>query len=221
MIPREKAKEYWVACAKGNLQKVKEISTEYNDVINWKNLHHSRHYTGLHIACEMRQTEIVDYIIKLPHIQLNQRDYRGRTSLYVACLNGNEDIVEILLTYGRGIIDVNQGDNNEGRTPLHAACLKGKEEIVKILLASGEGIDVRKKTNPGDKDWNGKTAAEIARMRNSNDIADLIDEYARNPRDVMLKMKQELGISLLSSPFFFPFFFRLIFSHIISCPFSF
>ena len=76
---------------------------------------------------------------------------------------------------------------------------------MKILLASGEGIDVKKKVNPGDDDLNEKTVAQIARMNNLNDIADLIDEYGRNPSEVTLKMKQELGLS--SSPLFSFFHF--------------
>ena len=65
---------------------------------------------------------------------------------------------------------------------------------MKILLARGRGIDVM--NNPRNHSWNYGTAAEMARKRGKNQLADLIDEYDRNPAEVMSRMR-----NLLSFPF--------------------
>ena len=85
---------------------------------------------------------------------------------------------------------MNQGDC-QGRTPFHVACQLEHEEAVKILLSNSKEIDVTKKTNPGNEDWNEKTAAEIAEMKGKEQLADLIEDYQRNPAGVMIILEVE------------------------------
>ena len=73
MTSERKRKEYWDACANEDLEKVKEISTIFNDVINWVNSDHDD-FTGLHIACENGHERIVEYVINLPEIRVNEGD---------------------------------------------------------------------------------------------------------------------------------------------------
>ena len=73
------------------------------------------------------------------------------------------------------------------------ACWKGNEEIVKILFASGREIDTTKKTIPGNRDWNNTTAAEVARKRGKEQIAKLVDEYAKNPMEIILRLRNEMS----------------------------
>ena len=89
-------------------------------------------------------------------------------------------------------VDVNQGDKN-GRTTLWMSCEYGKMAAVEILFASGRRIDVTKKPIRGDGKWKNFTAAEVARKHNYHQIAELVDEYERNPKEVILRLRKELG----------------------------
>ena len=187
-----KEKEFYNACEKNDLEKVKELSNQIND-INWGNPDRSD-YTGLHISCLLGNKEIVEYLISHPKINLNKENKYGWTPLFIACWKGKEEIVKILLKDER--VNVNKEDKF-GQTPLYCSCENGKEEIVKILFASGREIDTTKKTIPGNRDWNNTTAAEIARKKGKEQIADLVDEYAEKPMEIILRLRKEMSKYLL------------------------
>ena len=188
-----KEKEFWNACKENKLEKVKELSLQIDD-INWGNPN-EYDYTGLYVSCAYGNKEIVEYLISLPKINVNKEDKDGETPLWSACWNGKEEIVKILLKDER--VNVNKEDN-DGETPLFIACWGGEEEIVKILFASGREIDTTKKTIPGNDAWNNTTAAEIARKDvykrgKGEQIAKLVDEYAKNPMEIILKLRKEMS----------------------------
>jgi ankyrin repeat protein len=62
----------------------------------------------------------------------------GQTPLHFACIDGNIDIVKVLLENG---VDVNL-TNASGQTPLHVACSKGHTDVVQLLIDSGVRVDV-------------------------------------------------------------------------------
>ena len=177
-----------IACDRGRNEIVEHLLTFPQIQVNQGDF---TGITPLHLACGNGRKEIVKMLIKDKRVDVNQSCILKRAPLYIACLHGREEIVKILLRYGREI-DVNQG-NNYGRTTLWLACEHGDENIVKILLASGRGIDVTKEGIKEEENWNGKTPAEIVRMRGFNLIADLVDEYEQDPQEVMLRMRKELG----------------------------
>ena len=72
MTEERKGKEFWNACSREDLYKVKEIFNQFNQVIYWRNLNH-QDFTGLHIACERGHAQVVEYLISLPQIQENQK----------------------------------------------------------------------------------------------------------------------------------------------------
>ena len=181
-----KEEEFWNACDENDLEKVKELSNQIDD-INWGN---NFGWTGLIISCNNGNKEIVEYLISHPKINVNKEDKHGRTPLFIACWEGKEEIVKILLKDER--VNVNKEDN-DGRTPLWIACFEGYEEIVKILFASGREIDTTKKTIPGNYDWNNTTAAEIARKEGKEQIAKLVDEYAEKPMEIILRLRKEMS----------------------------
>ena len=221
-----KEKEFWNACEKNDLEKVKELSNQIDD-INWGNPNVDG-WTGLHISCYEGKKEIVEYLISHPKINVNKENEDGKTPLWIACwygreeivkillkdervnvnkesksgytplfsacVNGKEEIVKILLKVER--VNVNKEDHR-GATPLHWACYNGREETVKILFASGREIDTTKKTNPGNDYWNNTTAAEIAaevaRKEGKEQIAKLVDEYAENPMEIILRLRNEMS----------------------------
>ena len=214
--------KFYNACQKNNLEKVKELSNQIDD-INWGNPN-DFNYTGLHIACSLGNKEIVEYLISHPKINVNKEDHNGETPLYIACYYGYEEIVKILLKDER--VNVNKEDNygatplwracwngrveivkillkdkradvnkekNNGETPLWIACSNRKEEIVKILFASGREIDTTKKTNANHWKHPNTTAAEIAREKGKEQIEKLVDEYAKNPKEIIVRLRNEMS----------------------------
>ena len=143
-----KEQEFFNACYENDLEKVKELSLQIDD-INWRNPYRSD-LTGLHVSCREGKKEIVEYLISHPKINVNK-------------------------------------ETNNGRTPLYYACFWGKEEIVKVLFASGREIDTTKKANAK------RTAAEIARKGRKEQIAKLVDEYAKNPMEIILRLRKEMS----------------------------
>ena len=103
-----KEEEFYEACRNGNLEKVKVLSLQIDD-INWGNPK-VNDWTGLHISCYEGKKEIVEYLISHPKINVNKEDNGGQTPLFIACLNGKEEIVKILLKDER--VNVNKEDKD-------------------------------------------------------------------------------------------------------------
>ena len=125
MLPE---KEFWIGCQKGDLEKVKELSNQVDD-INWRNQKNA-YRTGMHIACLRGKEKVVAYLLTFPLILVNQQDRIFAAPIWIACESGREEVVRMLLR-----------DKYE-RTPLWIACAKGKREVVKLLLIEGRGIEV-------------------------------------------------------------------------------
>src|SRR5690606_8741169 len=67
---------------------------------------------------------------------------QGRTPLIEATIQGNDKIVETLVTHGA---DVNLADKHK-RTPLHWAAHKGNESLVQYLLDHKADVSARDET---------------------------------------------------------------------------
>ena len=138
--------EFFEACYEGNLQKVKELCNKLVD-LNWSNPSESRaQETSFHWACAGRRKEVVEYLLRLPGIDVNK-------------------------------------ENKNGFTPLHIVCGNGAVEILNMMFASGKRFDTTKRTKITASTGN-VTAAEFARKKGKTDIAELVDEYARDRRAV-------------------------------------
>ena len=87
--------------------------------------------------------------------------WREWTPLHYAALNGNKEIVELLIAKGA---DMNVTANEEW-TPLHTTALEGNKEVVELLIA--KGVDVNA------KDIDGKTPLNSA----EGEIADLLRKH--------------------------------------------
>ena len=61
---------------------------------------------------------------------MNKVNKKGETALYIACKEGHEAVVEMLLDANA---DINKA-NKRGQTPLFIASRYGQIEVVKILL---------------------------------------------------------------------------------------
>ena len=86
-------------------------------------------------------------------VDVNATDSRGRTALYLACENGNADVVTELCNMGT--CDVNKADTDKenarmcGSTPLHRACEHNFPRIVRELLECPR-VDVNRTNRRGD-----------------------------------------------------------------------
>jgi ankyrin repeat protein len=152
-----KAKGIWGAILRGDALSVKEILSKDPDLLSSLDL---KSETPLHLACELGFPDVVSTLLGFSKrgelgenvsknesgkqgkenleenekaAIINQRDLRGRTVLWKACLAENLEIIELLLRDGS--IDVNLADQ-DGITPLFLACQRNAIEVVKALIIS-------------------------------------------------------------------------------------
>lgn len=87
------------------------------------------------------------------HIDPCAADDKGRTALHFSSCNGNETIVQLLLSYGA---DPNQRDGL-GNTPLHLAACTNHVPVITTLLRGGARVDAL--------DRAGRTPLHLARSK--------------------------------------------------------
>ena len=106
--------------------------------------HHQ--WPGLHSAAYFGVTEVVAAFIGGEGYDINQSDCMGYTALSWSARQGNEEVVQLLLTQK----DVNADKpNNAGETPLWRASYNGHEGVVKLLLAPND-VNADKPKNDGE-----------------------------------------------------------------------
>lgn len=91
--------------------------------------------TDLHLYAYRNDRENVIKYLDLNGGEINTRDSKGKTALFLASSYGRQEIVDIMLQ--RTLCDPNIPDNKEN-TPLHEAVEKGDLNIVKSLVESGK-----------------------------------------------------------------------------------
>jgi len=133
----------------------------------------------------------------------------GATPFFYACVFGHKEVVLLLLVDSR--IDPNKPRDSQS-TPLYQAAQNGFLEIVQTMLASEREVNTKRRIVTEDPVENGKTAAERARVLGSIQkpkwmkdevhersrefgltIADLIDEYEKDPAKVSAQLRKQLG----------------------------
>ena len=104
-----------------------------------------------HYACRFAKMDMLNYILVIAstkRIQLNARDFLGRTAFHLACINGQTQVVQVLMA-----TEINNNNNNEeevafnlldvyGKSPLHYACQFGHVDIVRHLIISARNIGI-------------------------------------------------------------------------------
>jgi len=68
------------------------------------------------------------------------KDHDGNTALHIACINGNKEILEMLLLYYDG--DVTDITNDNNRSAVNLAAHGGYVDLVKMLIEEGCHIDI-------------------------------------------------------------------------------
>jgi len=159
-----------------------------------------RNVSPLFVACQEGHADVVSLLLGHPGIDVNQDTVTGTTPLSIACSRGHQSVIGLLLADSR--VDVNQC-TSEAATPLYMAAQEGYIEIVRMLLAWRGDVDTRKRITTSDPEEDGKTVGEWVRalsvipkrewmeeqayeriQRIGPDIADLIEEFERDPETV-------------------------------------
>ncbi|OAQ96229.1 hypothetical protein LLEC1_02864 [Akanthomyces lecanii] len=148
------------------------MSTESSWHPRWKQ-EFSRRMTGLHLAAYFGIEEVMDPLFKGLR-DAAARDGSGRTPLFYACMNGQANVVKLLLARGTNF----NAKDDSGKTALSHAARQGHEAVVKLLLAVDVvGVDIK-------DNW-GHTPLRLAVEKRHDDIVKLL--LAREKVDVNAK----------------------------------
>ena len=90
---------------------------------------------ALHHAARNGNAELLHLMLN-DGISVNERDYCGRTPLWLAASKGKASICDILLRYG-ALVDEFDSD---GHTPLWVAASNGHDNICSLLISHGADI---------------------------------------------------------------------------------
>ena len=148
------------------LLEVAQILLERNADVNSQNNHGS---TPLLLASEYGYPDVVQ-LLQDYKADLYLRDSDGDTPLHCAAIGGQLEVSRLLLKLN---VEVNSRNVN-GSTPLHLASmgsrltLKGSVVVVRLLLDHGADVQAR--------DLSGKTASEVARGPEQQDIVWLLSQ---------------------------------------------
>ncbi len=119
---------------------------------------------GIFNAVRVKSPEAVKDLFKNnPLLDVNARNSQGWTPLLIAIVEGNAEMVKMLISLGA---NVNQA-LNFGSTPLMLAAEKGFPDIVKILLSANANVHATNKSN--------KSALDLAEIHNHVEIHHIIN----------------------------------------------
>ena len=108
-----------------------------------------------------------------------------RTALHFAALEGNNDLVEVLLTWGA---TVDQQDHS-GSAPLYYACQEGHVDCVLTLSKAGANLSLPQGTLTMDwKHWSGGHPIHVAAVGNHVQVLKTLLELGCSPNAVSINM---------------------------------
>lgn len=119
-------------------------------------------------AAREGRNDVIDNLLKAG-TEVDVKDNRGYTPLFLAIYNNNLETVKMLLQHGANACSA---DNN-GDTPLMISAYKGNEEIFQTLLAAFCPVD--------QQNQQGKTALMIATLFDHIKIVALLLKTHANP----------------------------------------
>ncbi|XP_053149552.1 serine/threonine-protein phosphatase 6 regulatory ankyrin repeat subunit C isoform X2 [Hemicordylus capensis] len=101
-------------------------------------------------------------------VNLDVRDHKGRTALYLATERGSTECVEVLTSHGASAL---VKEKKKKWTPLHAAAAYGNTDSLHLLIDSGERVDIT-----DVMDVHGQTPLMLAIMNGHVDCVHLLLE---------------------------------------------
>lgn len=129
------------------------------------------------IAAREKSDKVVAALVAAPSIDVNKQNTAGEDALMMAALNGNVELVQLLLGKGAQI-------NKSGWSALHYAAANGHDTVVKLLLDHAAAMDAR---SP-----NGTTPLMMAARGNHPATVKLLLERGADPL-----AKNQLGLTAL------------------------
>ncbi|XP_043091731.1 caskin-1 isoform X16 [Puntigrus tetrazona] len=102
-------------------------------------------------------------------VNVNFQDTDGFSPLHHAALNGNVEVISLLLE-SQAIVDIR---DQKGMRPLHYAAWQGKSEPMKLLLKSGSSVN-------GQSD-EGQIPLHLAAQHGHYDVSEMLLQHQSNP----------------------------------------
>ncbi|XP_039624559.1 NF-kappa-B inhibitor alpha-like isoform X1 [Polypterus senegalus] len=147
------------------------------DLVLWgadTNLQDWNGNTPLHLACDYGYVDCLQALTKPPTDEeqlqrpqqlidrpdLKKHNWRGHACIHIAVLQGNYQMLEILLSLGA---DINAEEVTWGRRPLHLATENNDIKMVSLLLERGAQVD--------SETYSGVTPVELAIGRGNGQLA--------------------------------------------------
>ncbi|KAM5227281.1 caskin-1 isoform 2-T2 [Ctenodactylus gundi] len=102
-------------------------------------------------------------------INVNFQDPDGFSALHHAALNGNIELISLLLE-AQAAVDIK---DNKGMRPLHYAAWQGRKEPMKLVLKAGSAVNV-----PSDE---GHIPLHLAAQHGHYDVSEMLLQHQSNP----------------------------------------
>ncbi|KGQ04368.1 Serine/threonine-protein phosphatase 6 regulatory ankyrin repeat subunit C [Beauveria bassiana D1-5] len=122
------------AARTGNLEDTK-VAVERGADVNSRSMDRM---TALHEAVYRGHSDIIEFLVARPDVDVNTFDDFGNTPLHGCCWIEHEEPARKLLS--GGATDPNLADAR-GRTPLHMAVYKGRLGLLRMLIEAGGDVD--------------------------------------------------------------------------------
>ncbi|GKA04618.1 RNA-directed DNA polymerase, eukaryota, reverse transcriptase zinc-binding domain protein [Tanacetum coccineum] len=124
-------------------------------------------WVALLVAASARRTPrgaqfVNKLVVEMEEAQLELKDNSGNTSLCLAAINGNLEVVEIMVTKHKALLSM---PDWEGMMPLCKAALSGRYDVVKYLFDKSDGLR-------GDG-WDAKNRAWLLQKCVGGDMFDI------------------------------------------------
>jgi ankyrin repeat protein len=116
----------------------------------------------LYRAANESKVNLMEYILKMPNVDINTQDNEGNSILHIAVLGDNEKVVRVLIEQSKKRLNLNIR-NNQGETPLILAIKLKSLPIVSTLLREEADLNL--------PDRNGRLPLEIAKQQLQNQRA--------------------------------------------------
>ncbi|XP_061256808.1 caskin-1 isoform X2 [Bos javanicus] len=102
-------------------------------------------------------------------INVNFQDPDGFSALHHAALNGNTELITLLLE-AQAAVDIK---DNKGMRPLHYAAWQGRKEPMKLVLKAGSAVNI-----PSDE---GHIPLHLAAQHGHYDVSEMLLQHQSNP----------------------------------------
>nr|XP_033770868.1 caskin-1 [Geotrypetes seraphini] len=116
-------------------------------------------------------------------VNVNFQDTDGFSALHHASLNGNTELISLLLD-AQAAVDIK---DNKGMRPLHYAAWQGKKEPMKMLLKSGSAVNIQSEE--------GQIPLHLAAQHGHFDVSEMLLQHQSNPCIMDISGKTPLDLA--------------------------